>query len=172
MRRWVILTVLMWSAWASSAARAEEAQAALQPLRVQVVLSRTLGDKKVSSLPYTLSLSTGERGAALRMGVQIPLTVRVDASQPATVMFKDVGTNLDCRADSLEGGRYNLVFSVEQGSLASGEWSAVSSSPVLRSFKANSSLVLRDGQSGRFVAATDPVTGEVLQVDVTLTVVK
>jgi hypothetical protein len=61
---------------------------------------------------------------------------------------------------------------VEQGFLASGDWGSVSSSPVLRNFKSTSSLILRDAQSGRYVAATDPVTGEVLQIDVTLNLVK
>jgi hypothetical protein len=32
--------------------------------------------------------------------------------------------------------------------------------------------MLRDGQSTQYTAATDPVSGEVLKIDVTLTVVK
>jgi hypothetical protein len=61
--------------------------------------------------------------------------------------------------------------SVEQGALAS-EQALAGSTSVLRSFRANSILLLRDGQTERFAAATDPVTGEVLHVDVTVTVVK
>ncbi len=107
-----------------------------------------------------------------RHRIQIPLTVRVDANTPATVMFKDVGTNLDCDAEALDDGRFKLNFSLEQGALATGDWGTVSSTPVLRNFKSRSSLILRDGQTGRYVAATDPVSGEVLHIDVTLNVVR
>ena len=161
--------VLAAGAWGGE----PEAAVKLVPLKVQALLVRTLAEKKVSSMPYTLSLNANDpRGSSLRMGIQVPLTIRGEGNQPSTVMFKDVGTNLDCRGESLEGGRYSLMFSVEQGSLASGDWSAISSTPVLRGFRSTSLLVLRDGQTERFVTATDPVTGEVLQIDVTLTVVK
>ena len=174
MSKWVWATVLALGC--VGAARGEEeagkSRGPLVPLKVQVVFTRTLGEKKISSMPYTLSVHAGSDGTAVRMGIQIPLTVRVDANTPATVMFKDVGTNLDCSAESLEDGRFKLDFSLEQGALASGDWGAVSSTPVLRNFKARSSLILRDGQTGRYVAATDPVTGEVLQIDVTLNLVK
>ena len=42
--------------------------------------------------------------------------------------------------------------------------------PVFRSFQSNNALALRDGQSQQYVAAADPVTGETIRVDVTLTV--
>jgi hypothetical protein len=32
--------------------------------------------------------------------------------------------------------------------------------------------VLRDGQSGQFTSAVDPISGEVLKIDVTLNVIK
>lgn len=48
----------------------------------------------------------------------------------------------------------------------------LSSTPVLRNFKSSSSMILRDGQTGQYLAATDPVGGEVLKIDVTLNVVK
>lgn len=161
----------------AGAARAGEEEApkphgALVPLKVEVLFTRVLGDKKVSSMPYTLSVNAGAGGTSVRTGIQIPLTVRVDANTPATVMFKDVGTNLDCEAEALDGGRFKLNLSLEQGALASGDWGVVSSMPVLRNFKSRSSLILRDGQTGRDVAATDPVSGEVLHIDVTLNVVK
>jgi len=114
----------------------------------------------------------GQRSSSLRMGIQVPLSVRADVNQPATVMFKDVGTNLDCMATVLDAGRFRLDLSLEQGSLAAGGWEAISSTPVLRTFRSSSSLFLSDGQTSRYVAATDPVSGEVLQVDVTLNVVK
>ena len=145
----------------------------LVPLRVQVVFTRLLAEKKVSSYPYTLNVNAGDpRGSVVRMGIQVPLSVRVDVNQPATVMFKDVGTNLDCNASYSTKGASGSTSRWSKGSLAAGGWEAVSSTPVLRTFRSSSNLILRDGQTSRYVAATDPVTGEMLQVDVTLNVVK
>jgi len=42
----------------------------------------------------------------------------------------------------------------------------------VRTFRTTNQLVLRDGQSSEFTAATDKVTGEVIKAAVTLTVVK
>jgi len=174
-----ILALVLVLSFAAPWVRAEddetppEPTGKLVPLRVQVVFTRLLAEKKVSSYPYTLNVNAGDpRGSMVRMGIQVPLSVRVDVNQPATVMFKDVGTNLDCNAKLLDEGRFRLDFSLEQGSLAAGGWEAVSSTPVLRTFRSSSNLILRDGQTSRYVAATDPVSGEVLQVDVTLNVVK
>ena len=44
--------------------------------------------------------------------------------------------------------------------------------PVLRTFSSDATLFLRDGQTAQLVVATDPLNGDVLKVDVTLTVVK
>ena len=46
----------------------------------------------------------------------------------------------------------------------------VSYPAVFRSFDSDNTLVLRDGQTRQYVAAADPVSGETIRVDVTLTV--
>ena len=54
------------------AAPAKEAKSPVVPLKVQVVISRYQGEKKVSSMPYNLSMNAGNR-ANLRMGAKIPV---------------------------------------------------------------------------------------------------
>src|SRR6476660_7692216 len=73
------------------------------PLKVQVVLSRYDGEKKLSSMPYTLLVNAGERDnrVTLRMGVSLPVT-GVGASGP-TVTVHDIGTNMDCTASPADG---------------------------------------------------------------------
>ena len=39
---------------------------------------------------------------------------------------------------------------------------------MLRNFRSQTNVILRDGQSVQYVAATDPVSGELLKIDVTL----
>jgi hypothetical protein len=44
--------------------------------------------------------------------------------------------------------------------------------PVFRKFSSTNMLVMRDGQTREFTAATDRVSGEVVRIAVTLRVVK
>jgi len=43
---------------------------------------------------------------------------------------------------------------------------------MLRSFNSSFQVLLRDGQTNQYTSATDPVTGEVTKIDVTLNVLK
>jgi type II secretory pathway component GspD/PulD (secretin) len=152
------------------------------PVKVTVVLSRTQGEKKISSMPYTLSL-TGSH-ANLRMGTKIPIMVAAAASadrdgrantQINPIQYQDVGTYIDCDMRSLDDGRFVLNLSIDDSSVYSDETTPASGAkgnPSFRSFRAANSMILRDGQTGQFTSATDKLTGETVKVDVTLTVVK
>ena len=161
----------------------EQKPQASPPLRVQIVLARYQGDKKISSLPFMLTVNTDERSrvgrANLRLGTQVPITTMSkqsgDANAPLvpTVQYRDVGTNIDCIVTGLlEDGRYKLDLTVEDSSVESVDKGPVPANPSFRSFRTNNSLVLKDGQSLQYTAATDRVSAEVWKVDVTLTVVK
>jgi hypothetical protein len=147
------------------------------PLKVQVVYSRYEGEKKVSSMPYTLYLTADDKPTFMRFGLQIP--IQTIANNTPTVQFKDVSTNLDCGAEALEDGRFKVALQVEQSSLFSADatykplpGSSGLANTILRSFRSSNVLYLRDGQSTQFIAATDPTNGEVLKIDVSLSVVK
>jgi hypothetical protein len=92
------------------------------------------------------------------------------------VSYRDIGTNIDCTAKTLDDGRFQLYVLVEDTSVYtdvdSGSAPAAEQMPVFRSFKSRNTLVLRDGQSRQFTAATDRVNGEIVKIEVTLRVVK
>jgi hypothetical protein len=144
---------------------------AVTPLKVQVVIVRYQGEKKVSSMPYTLTLNAGGK-ATLRMGSKIPIATTKDAS--GAFNYQEVGTNIDCFATEVEGGRYSLNVSIDDSSVYPDEQTSASKSgvPSFRSFRAANTMVLKHGETGQFMSATDKVTGETVRVDVTLTVVK
>ena len=77
------------------------AAAPVTPLKVSVVVSRFQGEKKLSSLPYTLSVNAGSR-ATLRMGAKVPVMMMMTANMPkdlpqgGPVQYQDVGTSIDC----------------------------------------------------------------------------
>ena len=160
-------------------------------LRVQLVISRFQGERKVASLPYTLLVTTGGGRARMRMGVDTPVgmaTAAYESGKPMTTTFqyRNVGTNIDCAAWDKGDGRYQLSIGLENSSalaLEKGPSGGVSpggplgdasptGSPLFRRFDVNLDPWLRDGQSVQTVASTDPVTGEVVKIDVTLNVVK
>jgi hypothetical protein len=152
------------------------------PLKVQIAIGRYQGEKKVASMPYTLTMSSMRpwNHASLRMGAKIPIVMLSimnmpkDAPQGGPIQYQDVGTNIDCFADPLGDGRYWINVSVEDSSVYPDDQPAGSSkgSPSFRTFRATNALALRNGETGQFTAATDKVNGETVRVDVTLTVVK
>ena len=175
------------------AARAQEKPAAQKlhgvPLTVQVVFSEFEGEKKISSLPYTMPVNAEpeRRGwQQLRMGVRVPVSV-ASSKDPSVsqVQYMDVGTNIDCRALAGESGQYEVELQVERSSIYSVgpegrrvEWSpdergvGIASQPIVRQYRSTMTLQMRDGQNIQRALATDPLSGRVLKVDVTLHVVK
>lgn len=152
------------------------------PLRLALTVSRYDGEKKVGSLPYVLQVAANDSlGVKLRMGVEVPVPVTSIATTPAgagaapttSYQYRNVGANIDCRADSLEDGRFRLALTFEQSSLPpSPEGKPTPPLPLFRTFMSSVTLVLRDGQTTQYVAATDSVTGESTRIDATLTVAK
>lgn len=154
-------------------------------LRVQVAFAEFDGEKKISSLPYTLLVNVDDHGpqAAVRMGLRVPVET---GGGPGTASkqftYIDVGTNLDGRADRIDGGRFSLRLNVEKSSLYTpgatekpatvGGNEILTGQPIVQSFRSQVNLYMRDGQTMQATVASDPVTGHVLKVEVTLNVIK
>lgn len=145
-------------------------------LRVQLVITRFQGEKKLASLPYSLVVTTGDSRARMRMGVDTPIPTTSTSSDTGKALtsyqYKNVGTNIDCIAVDRGEGLYQLRIAVENSSALTGPGASVEGAPLFRRFETNLDPVMRDGQSVQTVAATDPVTGEVVKIDVTMNVVK
>ena len=162
---------------AAKADAAAERRGPAVTLRVQLVIARYQGEKKLGSLPYTLVVTTGGGRARMRMGVDTPVPTTVfpssEGEKPKTsFQYKTVGTNIDCSAYARTEGRYQLNIGVENSSALAGPGASVEGAPLFRRFETNIDPLLRDGESVQAIASTDPVTGEVVKIDVTLSVVK
>lgn len=148
----------------------------ITPLRVQVVFNEFDGEKKISSLPYTLLVNANNGGplASIRMGIRVP----INSGSPGGIIYLDMGTNIDGRAEIREDGRFLLSLSVERSSAYSPQRNlpdirpAGSDNPVIQQFRSQLNLLVRDGQTIPTTVSTDPVTGRVIKVDVTVNVVK
>lgn len=160
---------------------APQPRRSVEPLKVQVTVSRFEGDKKVSSLPNTLLVNANQdrTWTKLRMGFEVPVRVgttdKESKTPVATHQYRNVGINIDCRAYTMDDGRYALEGTVEQSSLytpAERTGTGLPDLPLFRTFSSAINATLRDGQSATIVAATDPVSGETVRIDVSLNVIR
>lgn len=163
-------------------APAQDRSSGMVPLKLDLLISRTAGDKKISSMPYTMWLTANASGrteSSLRMGVQVPVPTTVlqskegAGSQPVqSYQYRDVGTDIDATAVSADQGRFVVAITLNESGLNTRIEGTVEGAPLFRSFQSRFNLLLRDGQSATYTSATDPVTGETLSVQATLTVLK
>ncbi len=167
----------------TDSAKPAATEKAITPLRVQVVFTEFDGDKKIGSLPYTFLVNADDRGspAAVRMTFHVPVETSSNAGEKHVGQYP-LTTNLDGRAEKTDDGRFLLRLSLEKSSiylaganqkpssLGGNEVSA--NEPIQQEFRTQVNLLIRDGQTMQSTVATDPVTGHVLKVDVTLNVVK
>jgi hypothetical protein len=151
------------------------------PLKIQLVMSRYQGEKKLSSVPYTLSVTANDQrgSASVRMGVQLP----IPSGSGGSYNYKDVGTNIDCSATTATEGHYKVTLTLTDSSVYFQEQEPAGSAPVtprvavpgapaFRSFTSTFSVWLRDGQTQQYTSVTDQVSGQVLKIDATLSVLK
>jgi hypothetical protein len=153
-------------------------------LKAQIVFTEVEGDKKVKSMPYTMIFANatghGPDIAKLRVGSRVPLYTGKDGG----LQYIDIGTNLDCRAERLDDGRYSLRLSLERSwvqadvqipveqSTPTGGTPGQFKEPVIGQYKIDAMMIAREGQPVESTTATDPISGHTLKIDLTLTVLK
>jgi hypothetical protein len=91
--------------------------------------------------------------------------------------YQNIGTQIDCSAIQAGDGRFELNISIEDSSIYVDDQvvkgvAKGNEPPIFRSFRSRNDLILRDGQSTEFTAATDRISGEVIRIDVTLKIMK
>jgi hypothetical protein len=159
---------------------------AMVPLKVTVVLSRFQGEKKISSLPYTLFVTANDNEfTRLRMGTQVPVPTTVfSGTDPALVKpvqsynYKDVGTNIDCRAATEGDSAFRVMLTVTDSAVYFPDKteamvaSASTGAPAFRNFNSTVQVLLRDGQTVQYTSVADPVSGQTIKLEATLNILK
>lgn len=142
------------------------------------VPTTTLTPARPAPRPATVP-TPANPGAGQPAPPQAPALPEPPATLPQpvqSVSYRSVGTVISCRAFSVGEGQYELTLSVDDTSvLPRGDGPQAAAAPALpafRSFRTRNTLLLRDGQSRTFTAASDRVSGEVVRVEVALRVVK
>jgi hypothetical protein len=167
----------------------QKAEVRTTPVKVQIVFTEFEGDKKVKSLPYTLYINAPDAPelkpgwVKLRVGSRVPIYT---GGTKENMTYLDVGTNIDARSAYAGEGRLLLYLRIERSWVEGGvsvpvtkpDGSASETSsghfqePIVRQLVSEFDLKLREGQSVESTTATDPISGKVLKVDVSFTIVK
>jgi hypothetical protein len=170
-----------------SAQEKSDAKPPATTLKVQVTIAELDGEKKVANLPYTYFVRANEVGPGspwtkLRLGSRIPVYVGKENG----MQYIDVGTSIDSRAISSGPGRFDLSLNLErswvEGDVLVPMEKATAQTtdahvgpfrePIIRQFKTELNLTMRDGQTTQSTLATDPLSGKVISITVTVNVVK
>jgi len=147
-------------------------------VKIDIVLSRLKGAAKLSNLPFSLNAVTDGSPTSLRLGSNVPIPQPTFQSSAATTItpvvaytYQNIGSKIDCTVTLLADSRYQLYLALEDSSLAEGTQPGPGA-PVIRSYSVTTRLFLRDGQLSQFNVATDKVSGETIQAQVTVTAIK
>ena len=145
-------------------------------LKILVLLSQLEGERKISSMPFTLLVNAGY-AATTQMNIQ----VAVPAGSPAmpgvgSFNYKSIGHMLSAMTKALDDGRFDVQLRIEDSSIlpdkATTPSSAVPGTPSFPSFTWNNTLAMRDGETLQFASVPNALTGQVTKIDVTLNILK
>src|SRR5712692_8333665 len=163
-------------------------EAQTTPIKALIIFTEYDGDKKIKSLPYTIYINAPVSTelmpgwVKLRIGNRVPVYTGKDQFS-----YFDVGTNIDARAAHTPEGPFRLYLNLERSSVEGDVLVPMQKppeqnvpdphagsfrEPIVRQFKSELDLKLREGQTIESTMATDPVSGRVLKVEVTISVVK
>ena len=170
LRTWTWMSsILIGLGMTTLAEESKDAKPAGPRLRVRFVETRQHGDKTISSRPCVLTLHADEKPTKVFAGRQVSLTTS-DKMAP-TVLFKNAGVDARVSAQSLGDGRYRLDARFEDASVLPPSASATSANhenPILQTLKGESKVTLREGETVPFASAVDPISGDLVRVDVAL----
>ena len=149
-------------------------------VKVQIIVSRyeqlPAGERKTSSLPFTLLATANGDKVSVRTGTQVPILTQGPADK-VSFQYIDVGTSIDCTVRTAANGRYNVILMIQDRSTLDkpatlGNGDNAVTQPILRNFTYTNSILLKDGESKQFVSASDKGAGDLVKIDVTINVEK
>jgi hypothetical protein len=139
-------------------------------LRVQLTVTRSEGDKRLATVPLTLTVLTSGEPGRLNMGAESPIPApapgqSVGTVDPAGFNYRQTGTAVTATASRRDAG-YQLTLLID--STWVNETSGKQGLPQFGSFRAEQSLTLTDGQTVQFTSAADPASQQTVKVEVSI----
>ena len=153
-------------------AHAQPVQAEKIPVKIQIVISKYDGDKKTSSLPYVLFATANGDRAQINVGSNVPLT-----NSSGVTTYTNIGTSFDCTVTT-ESGRYKVSLNINDNFVVAPKPASAGASAkppdaqIFGRFSYNGGVNMKEGETKQIISAADRGSGEVVKVDVTLTLDK
>ena len=166
---------------AQEKSKADERVKVSAPIKVQIVFTEYDGDKKISSMPYTFTVVSDEKfggnwSTRVRTGIRVP--IETDGKEQKTT-YLDIGTNIDCGIKAEDDGRFHVYLTFDRSTMypnKSNEGERLvadpGGQPLIRQFRSDETLIMKDGQTLENLMATDPLKGHTLRVSVNINVQK
>jgi len=169
---WAALLAAGPGALAQEAAGGKPQEAERAPgkrLRVQFQETRQRSGSTTATRSCSLMLHADAGRARLFVGTQLAITV--SEKDAPTTTFKNAGVAAQVTVATLPDGRYRLDARFEESHrrrLPSEPEDAPGTrgNPILQVVRSESRVTLREGETVPFASAVDPVTGEVVRVDI------
>jgi hypothetical protein len=158
--------------FASAAQAQPQAQSDKIPVKLLVVISSFEGDKKVSSMPYTLLATANGSEVTFQSGSNVP----IPSSNGGGASYTNIGTTLRCTVTT-EAGSFKVSINFSDKTVLSNKTPPTSANspvrnpdyPTLHDVNYISAVSIKDGETKQLISAPDKVTGEIMRIDVTLT---
>lgn len=158
--------------FANVAVAQPQAQPDKIPVKLQFVISTFEGDRKISSIPYTLLATANGGQVTFLNGTNVPIQVSGDGK----ITYTNIGTNITCTVTT-EAGNFRLAINFDEKSVTAaktppppaGTLTKPSEPPTFRDMNYVGTITIKDGESKQLISVPDKGSGEVIKVDVTLT---
>lgn len=141
------------------------------PVKLQVVVSTYEGDRKVSSMPYTLLATANGGGVTFLAGTNVPLQ-----GGDGKLSYTNIGTTITCTVTT-EAGNFRLAINFDEKSVMAAKTPVTPAGPAPKPLESPTfhdvnyvgTVALKEGETKQLVSAPDKVSGEIIKIDVTLT---
>jgi hypothetical protein len=142
-------------------------------LKLQVTISEYEGEKKVANLPYTFFVQAADAGpnspwTKVRMASRVPIAT----GKEGNMQYLEVGTNIDARGFADGNGHFTVMINLERSWIEGDDALATAKVPLIRQFKTELTLPIKDGQTVQTTQAADPLSARVLTIVATMNLVK
>jgi hypothetical protein len=150
------------------------------PVKLVVVISRYNGDRKVSSLPFTLlAIANGEK-AYMGNSMNIPISTvsTTDGKSTPSVSYTNIGTSISGTITT-DSGHFKVNFNIDDKYVVDSPPSSTTTTgpaspdqPRFRNISFSGTVNLKEGEPKEIFSAADRSSGDVTKIDVTLTLDK
>lgn len=168
MTKYLTLVTACLLAFAPARAALGQADSAPSSGRLEVVISRFVGETKVGSQPFSFLLKTGEKGS---LRIESTDSADSDATKPCAAQKVPSmgGTQVDARIRPEADDRFSVELTITERAFSGCRTVGNVSIPVISNRIIGKTVTLKSGETTKVDLSAPNVRNEAMKIDVTLT---